>query len=120
VPTRVRSKAVVRDYAEPARLGGVSRARITQIINLLNLAREIQVGSVEIENEDATVFADDLEGLAGIRALAEKVEIRRRIIVVWNPFAGGLPGDSKGSMSKGGWGRWDVDNGFPEAIEAKE
>ncbi len=28
---------VVRNYAELARLGGVSRARITQIINLLNL-----------------------------------------------------------------------------------
>mgnify|MGYP001332656527 CR=1 FL=1 len=29
---------VVRDYADLARLGGVSRARITQIMNLLNLA----------------------------------------------------------------------------------
>lgn len=28
---------VVRDYADLARLGGVSRARITQIMNLLNL-----------------------------------------------------------------------------------
>jgi len=32
----------VRDYAELARLGHVSRARITQIMNLLNLAPEIQ------------------------------------------------------------------------------
>jgi hypothetical protein len=30
-------KGVVRDYADLARLGGVSRARITQIMNLLNL-----------------------------------------------------------------------------------
>ena len=37
----VRSGAV-RDYAELARLGPVSRARITQIMNLLNLAPEIQ------------------------------------------------------------------------------
>ena len=33
---------VVKDYAELARLGHVSRARITQIMNLLLLAPEIQ------------------------------------------------------------------------------
>jgi hypothetical protein len=32
----------VKDYAELARLGRVSRARITQIMNLLNLSAEIQ------------------------------------------------------------------------------
>jgi hypothetical protein len=32
----------VRDYADLARLGYVSRARITQIMNLLNLAPDIQ------------------------------------------------------------------------------
>ncbi len=32
----------VRDYAELARLGGVSRSRITQIMNLRNLAPAIQ------------------------------------------------------------------------------
>ena len=32
----------VRDYADLARLGEVSRARITQIMNLLNLAPDIQ------------------------------------------------------------------------------
>jgi hypothetical protein len=30
-------RGIVRDYADLARLGGVSRARITQIMNLLNL-----------------------------------------------------------------------------------
>ena len=35
-------EGVVRDYADLARLGGVTRARITQIMNLLNLAPEIQ------------------------------------------------------------------------------
>lgn len=30
-------EGVVRDYADLSRLGGVSRARITQIMNLLNL-----------------------------------------------------------------------------------
>jgi hypothetical protein len=32
----------VRDYADLARLGYVTRARITQIMNLLNLAPDIQ------------------------------------------------------------------------------
>jgi hypothetical protein len=32
----------VRDYADLARLGLVSRARITQIMNMLNLAPDIQ------------------------------------------------------------------------------
>lgn len=33
---------VVEDYADLARLGGVTRARITQIMSLLNLAPDIQ------------------------------------------------------------------------------
>ena len=32
----------LKDYAELARLGQVSRARLTQIMNLLNLAPDIQ------------------------------------------------------------------------------
>lgn len=35
-------RGVVRDYADLARLGGTTRARMTQIMNLLNLAPEIQ------------------------------------------------------------------------------
>jgi hypothetical protein len=35
-------RAEVRDYADLARLGYVTRARITQIMNLLNLAPDIQ------------------------------------------------------------------------------
>jgi len=35
-------KGIVCDYADLARLGGVTRARITQIMNLLNLAPETQ------------------------------------------------------------------------------
>lgn len=33
---------IVRDYADIARLGGTTRARVSQIMNLLNLAPEIQ------------------------------------------------------------------------------
>ena len=36
------AEGVVRDYAEVARLGYVSRARVTQITNLLHLAPDIQ------------------------------------------------------------------------------
>ena len=32
----------IRDYAELARLGGVSRARVSQLMDLMNLAPEIQ------------------------------------------------------------------------------
>jgi len=35
-------KGAVRDYADLARLGHVTRARATQIMNLLNLAPDIQ------------------------------------------------------------------------------
>jgi hypothetical protein len=37
-------QGAVQDYAELARLGGVSRARISQVMDLLNLAPEIQEG----------------------------------------------------------------------------
>lgn len=35
-------RGLVRDYADLARLGGVSRARISQLMDLLNLAPDIQ------------------------------------------------------------------------------
>ncbi|MBU1700156.1 MAG: hypothetical protein KJ970_18110 [Candidatus Eisenbacteria bacterium] len=35
-------QGIVKDYADLARLGGVSRARISQIMDLLNLVPEIQ------------------------------------------------------------------------------
>ena len=35
-------KGAVRDYADLARMGHVTRARVTQIMNLLNLAPDIQ------------------------------------------------------------------------------
>jgi hypothetical protein len=39
---RVVRRGEVRDYADLARLGYVTRARITQVINVLNLAPDIQ------------------------------------------------------------------------------
>jgi len=40
----------VRDYAELARVGRVTRARLTQIMNLLNLAPDIQEEILSSEN----------------------------------------------------------------------
>ncbi len=42
-------EGVVRDYADLARLGGVSRARITQIMNLLNLRHRPRASHRESE-----------------------------------------------------------------------
>lgn len=44
-------QGVVRDYADLARLGGVSRARITQIMNLLNLPPGKQEELLFLEGE---------------------------------------------------------------------
>jgi hypothetical protein len=42
-------KGEVKDHAQLARLGHVSRARITQIMNLLNLAPDIQEALLFLE-----------------------------------------------------------------------
>jgi hypothetical protein len=51
-------RAELRDYADIARLGYVTRARVTQIMNLLNLAPGIQedilVASSSSDGRDAT------------------------------------------------------------------
>jgi hypothetical protein len=41
----------VKDYAELARLGGVSRARVMQVLNLRNLAPAIQERLLFLEGE---------------------------------------------------------------------
>jgi hypothetical protein len=48
----------VEDYADLARLGNVSRARITQIMNLLNLAPDIQENLLFLPN---TIRGRDLQ-----------------------------------------------------------
>ena len=45
------SRGEVRDYADLARLGYVTRARITQIMNLLNLAPNIQEEILSCERD---------------------------------------------------------------------
>ena len=43
---------VVADQAELARLGKISRARVTQILNLLSLAPDIQAAILEMSYKD--------------------------------------------------------------------
>jgi hypothetical protein len=47
----------VRDYADLARLGYVSRARLTQIMNLLHLAPDIQEALLEYSNARNSTLA---------------------------------------------------------------
>ena len=72
------------------------------------------VASVGIEDEDGTVFAADLDRLAGVGALVEQVAAWLRI-VVGNPFPDGLPRrlDGLEGLDVEGRGRWwrDVDDG---------
>src|SRR5262244_2548296 len=64
----VRSGAV-RDYAELARLGRVSRARITQIMNLLHLAPDLQEEILflppVLKGRDP-IHPENLQGLAAL------------------------------------------------------
>ena len=83
----------------------------------------LSVASVGIENENGTVFEGDLDRLAGFGALVEQVETRLRI-VVWDPFADGLPGRFDGLEGldvegRVGWWR-DVDDALPKTVEAEE
>jgi hypothetical protein len=64
----VRSGAV-RDYAELARLGQVSRARITQILSLVHLAPDLQEHILflpQIQKGRDPIHLDQLQGLTAI------------------------------------------------------
>ena len=59
----------VRDYADLARLGYVTRARITQIMNLLNLAPDIQEAILalpRVEEGRDPITERDLRPIAAI------------------------------------------------------
>ena len=79
----VRSGAI-RDYAELARLGQVSRARITQIMNLLHLAPDLQEQILflpRIQKGRDPIHLDHLQRLA---AILDWHTQRRR----WNEMGG--------------------------------
>lgn len=61
------SEGEVADYAELSRLGSVSRARITQIMNLLMLAPDIQESLLHLDRvtgKRKTVLLQELQQLA--------------------------------------------------------
>ena len=77
-------RGVVRDYADLARLGYVSRARITQIMNMLNLAPDIQE---EILGMDGLSIRSTTIVERHVRSLAKLVpwEHQRRAWTVGSP-----------------------------------
>ena len=74
----------IRDYAELARLGQVTRARMTQIMKLLNLAPDIQ---------EAILFLPPIKGLneRNLRPVVSRIDWgeQRRI---FQKITGGLAG----------------------------
>ena len=79
----VRSGAV-RDYAELARLGRVSRARITQVMNLLHLAPDLQETILFLPRVQSGRDRIHLHELQALTALLDWQEQRRR----WNEMQG--------------------------------
>jgi len=77
----------VRDYTELAQLGIVSRPRMTQVMNLLNLAPEIQEEILflpEVEKGREPVSERSLRRLPGVMSWNEQKEI-------WNQLRGQWP-----------------------------
>lgn len=60
-----------RDYADLARLGYVSRARMSQIMNLLNLAPDIQEEILDLRAEDYDVRRMSERHLRPLAAMVE-------------------------------------------------
>ena len=83
----------------------------------------LSVVSVGVEDEDGTVFEGDFDWLSGWEALVEQVETQLRI-VVWDPFADGLPrrfDGFEGFDVEGRVRRWrEVDDALPQSVEAEE
>jgi hypothetical protein len=79
----VRSGAV-RDYAQLARLGQVSRARLTQVMNLLHLAPDIQENILLLPRVVRGRDPICLEHLQALTALLDWQSQRR----CWNEMRG--------------------------------
>ncbi len=72
----------IPDYAELARRGWVTRARVTQIMNLLHLAAPIQeeiLNWSEVENERDPVSERALRRLTRIPMWSKQLELWRRL-----------------------------------------
>lgn len=65
----------IADYAEAARLSHVTRARVTQVMNLLNLAPDIQE---EILHLPLTITGHDTIGERDLRPIAAVADWRKQ------------------------------------------
>jgi len=74
IEERVR-RGELRNYAEVALLGNVTRARVSQIMNLLNLAADIQEGILFLPRTQQgrdTVILRDLQPIASITSWSKQ------------------------------------------------
>lgn len=66
---------IVRDYADLAKLGGVSRTRISQIMDLLNLAPEIQEAILDLPR---TTACQDPTSERQLRQIVQEIDWGRQ------------------------------------------
>jgi hypothetical protein len=69
------NKSYAKDYSDLARLGGVSRARITQIMNMRNLAPAIQEQLLFLPAGDSPVHERFLRRMAGEKDLRRQLKM---------------------------------------------
>jgi hypothetical protein len=92
---------VVADYAELARLGHVTRARITQVMNLLHLASDIQE---ELLFLPPTYRGRDPIHLLQLQPLAATWDWRKQRRLwreLWGPAVAQLPGSAAATEQRG-------------------
>jgi hypothetical protein len=73
----------IKDYAQLARVGGVSRARITQMMNLLNLAPDLQEQILffpRVYSGPDPITERDLRGLCTLRQWSDQHLLWNRIL----------------------------------------
>jgi len=86
---------VVKDYAEAARLGHVTRARVSQIMSLLYLAPDIQETILflpQIERGRDPVVLHELLPIAGAADWTKQRRLWRRLAEVFGGPGGQAPG----------------------------
>jgi hypothetical protein len=85
-------KGVVKDYSDLARVGGVSRARITQIMNMRNLAPAIQEQLLFLPAGDSPVHERFLRHMAGEKDWRRQLKMFDQLSITnteGNPSGGG-------------------------------
>src|SRR5258706_6801199 len=81
-------KGVVKDYSDLARLGGGSRSRITQIMNMRNLAPPIQEQLLFLPSEDSPVHELALRRIAGESYWRRQLKMFGQLQMHRNPTGG--------------------------------